>query len=127
MKILISFLLLLIICFYSCQKDPNASLPDRGQGVNSADSNLLWRFLYMDTTAAAPGDTLGYTQFVYDAQKRVTGQYEIDITGAVSDTFVYVNYLYAGNDTLPIQTRSLFKETDFADTWRYDTAFYTFD
>jgi len=98
-RILPASLVTLLLALFSCQKEIRIDL---GR-VTGNDSSLLEKFVLLDTTMAAPNDTVYYYKFIYDINKRVSRAFEIVYNGPFRDTVFRSGYSYTGSDTLPFK------------------------
>jgi|GEM_PF-3904409 len=109
------FLLILSLALFSCSKsdiiDPLPTPP-------AADSIYLSKFFTIDTTLAAPADTIGETRFAYDAQKRLKTltMFRINAATGTRDSAYIFTYTYNGNDSLPAH---IYERQDFRINYKF--------
>lgn len=64
------------------------------------DGTLISKVILLDTTQPAPLDSIWYTSFQYDQQKRVITICRLERNGLSLDTILVTHLYYKGNDTL---------------------------
>lgn len=98
MKNILIILSILSIAFCACKKNN-----DSNSVTQQITQPRLKKVVALDTTAAAPNDTLRVENYSFDNSGRVILQdvYGVDAGGYYTETS---NYLYNGTDTLPVKT-----------------------
>ena len=88
------------IAFLSCENETGSDpLPPPGQAP------LVLRVVAIDTTLAAPLDTLEKATFTYDNLKRITESYYVELDASGNTTyFSRLKYFYNGSDTFASKT-----------------------
>jgi hypothetical protein len=108
-KILPLLIVCLIIVLWSCKKEdttpstfqfPNSVYDS--PGVHHPDTPvLLTRLLVLDTTSAAPNDTVAIYEIHYDASNRPSSLKFLSYSYATTPSYIsLMNYEYQGADTL---------------------------
>lgn len=124
MKTPFTLLLISSIILFSCQADPDDTLPP----ATTNDSIYISQLIEIDTLFEPGLDTSQKRVFSYDAAKRLThfyfGEYFRGVAGADQMDDYY--YFYNGNDTLPYKIENTFSTRD-GQFRSYKTIFYYYN
>ncbi|RZL29886.1 MAG: hypothetical protein EOP00_37180 [Pedobacter sp.] len=121
----LTFLFFFAITLFSCQKEINSENEILPTPLPS-DSIYISKVIGLDTTKAAPLDTLYVANYIYDNLKRVVSYTYLTYgnTGMVDSVFcLIVSKKYSGNDTLPVKQIAWTKET--TNKW-VDTSYFQY-
>lgn len=107
--------IILLICFSSCQKEINWGLNNPTQ----SDSSFLDRTIALDTTLPSGADTIGKDVFAYDNMKRLT-KISTSYGAGFADSALQ-QFFYNGNETLPFKHvyRDVYSGLNMVDTIYY--------
>jgi len=128
MKGVIGFLsaIVLLICFSSCQKEVDSTIPGKVQN----DSINIWQVIVLDTLYPSPTDTVIKSLISYDAGKRISKDLFIQYNQGVSGTPLLIHeysYKYSGANKLPDYIIDDFKDiTDPTNNYT-DTTYFTYN
>lgn len=106
-KNIVAAFCVLSVLFTACQKEVESTTPvvDPPVPPVTNDSTFISKIIGLDTTKAAPFDTVFVRTFEYDAQKRVIKNVErfYNNTGGVDPNGAYIvtTKKYSGTDSLP--------------------------
>lgn len=115
----------LTITLFSCQKEISVE-NGTSQTLITSDSIYISKVIGLDTTNAAPFDTIYVANYVYDNLKRVVSYSYLTYgnTGMLDSTLcIIASKKYNGNDTLPYKQITWTKE---ASTKWIDTSYYQY-